>query len=775
MFRTMRALVSPLVFAAIISLASPSRAQQPTPIPLAAAFARPEARRSDSAVLTPDGAWLAYEVFTPKDPRPLGEPPPGDGLHLFVVATAGGAARRIGPAGANCWRPAWSPDGKRLAFYSDAGGSARLWVHDRERAVDRCVSERTVKARHWRFDQAAWSPDGQTLYVPLVPETAMPQTPDSREPTSNTPPPATVTVHTTEAPANAPTDVGEDFAAMQSFLDAENGAALVAIDVKNGEVRTLVAADTTPRPSHLRVSPDGRWLAYASVFQLQTGGGLTTTYRLSLESTAGGSSRLIAADADTTERIYTGEQFAWTPDSARVVFTRNRRVWIADIGSDGNVESRAVQGSPEALADFPFALTANGRAVLVGASDADSPPAMPPQRLALVPLDGSPAMQLPSIGQPLQDGPARLWQPDPETLHLVTEDPRDGERSIVRITPTAREVVSEKHRPGRFTAIGSGNDGALIARFEGPSTPPDFFRVPRGFGDLAAITRIAPEVADVAIGPMRGFHTTVPTTDGKSVEVQSVAFLPATVSNGPLPTIVYLYAGARFSEFAQDFGGGAPNTIPVQIFATRGYAVLLVDVPLAPMGQGSNPVADAAAVVAPQVRHAVELGITDPGRVAVLGHSYGAYGAAGLLTASDMFRVAIAIDGVYDLPSAYGAMGPGGVTYSAEYFERGQGRMGTHPWAARDRYLANSPYHQADRIHGALLLLHGAADDTCPLHEAEKMFNACKRLGHVAELASYAGEGHSPSEWSLAHRVDAAKRMLAFLERHLAPGRDEPR
>lgn len=634
------------------------------------------------------------------------------------------------------------------------------------------MSERAIKTRHWCFDQPAWSPDGRLLFVPLA-ENAGAE-PTAAAPTEVVTPGATtgaaVIVHTTDAPlaeaqAAAPADIGNDLDALQRYLDRENAATLAAIDVATGAVRVLIAADATPRPSHLRVAPDGRWVACASVFHLARDGGFATTFDLHVVAAAGGEPRRVAADVDTTERIYTAEQFAWTPDGEHLVFTKGRRLWVADVGGDGVGAVRAVAGGPEALADTPFALTADGRAVLVGVGDAAVPAAAPPKSLALVPLDGGASTPLALMGSPLRDGPARLWQPTPSALHLIVDDPQHAERAVVRVDLASGERTTVWHRPGRFSAVGAGVDGALIARIEGPATPPDLFRVERGFATATPITAIAAPLRDVVIGPMRAFTTSVPGRDGVPIDVQSAVFLPAGAGDRPLPTVVYLYSGARYTDFAQDYGGGAPNTIPVQIFATRGYAVLFVDVPLT----GTDPVAEMAAVVVPQVRHAAELGHVDLARVAVVGHSYGGYSAAALLTASDVFGAAIAIDGFYDLPGAYGVMHPGGLAYGIEYFENGQGRMGTHPWAARERYLANSPYHQADRIAAPLLLLHGGADDTCPVHEAEKMFNACKRLGRTAELAVYPGEGHSPGEWSLAHRIDAGERMLAFLARHLAP------
>jgi dipeptidyl aminopeptidase/acylaminoacyl peptidase len=192
-------------------------------------------------------------------------------------------------------------------------------------------------------------------------------------------------------------------------------------------------------------------------------------------------------------------------------------------------------------------------------------------------------------------------------------------------------------------------------------------------------------------------------------------------------------------------------------------------VPMGPMGQGGHPLEEMTDAILPQVRRAAELGYTDLARVAIVGHSYGGYGAAGVIAQSHLFRASIAIDGVYDLAGGYGSMVRGGVTYSSQWFEGGQGRMGTHPWSDLGRYLANSPYYLADRIRTPLLLVHGRQDETCPALEAEKMFNALKRLGRTAELAIYDGEGHAPNEWARENVVDAAKRIVAFLARHLGP------
>ena len=50
------------------------------------------------------------------------------------------------------------------------------------------------------------------------------------------------------------------------------------------------------------------------------------------------------------------------------------------------------------------------------------------------------------------------------------------------------------------------------------------------------------------------------------------------------------------------------------------------------------------------------------------------------------------------------------------------------------------------------------------------MFTALRRLRRAGELVSYPNEGHVPADWTLAHRVDMAERILDFLRRYLGPG-----
>jgi dipeptidyl aminopeptidase/acylaminoacyl peptidase len=736
----------------------------PEALPLDLAFSQKQVRRSDSPVVTADGRWLAYEVYTPPIRRSNAAPRPGEGVRIFIASTEGGKAQAVCREAADSWRPSWSPDGRLLAFYSNEGGMPQLWVYDVVKAEARRVSDRRIKARLWPMDKPAWNTDGREVFVPidLAPH------PEPAAGTSVSQESPRFAVYTTDGEKQG--SAVSDTDAFQQYLMGENNATLAAVNLNSGDVRVLVSAESEPRPSLLQVSPDGRWVSYMSVFKLDPGKGMQTYFDLALVPAGGGDRIVVETDLETTNRIYWGEPYLWTKDGRHLVFTKGRRLWIADVSATGAGKPRLLDAKLGDLNEAPFALTRDSRAILVGLAPAGDQAydSVASQSMAIVPLDGSATKLLRVQGWPVMANAETLWQPETSAIHFIVNDEKTAERSVLRFDLRTDAVKTVWRGRGRITIAGAGPGDSLIARFEDVQTAPDFFRFSGAFDRMDRLTRIEPVLEHITIGRMETFSTTIPGFDGRQMAVHSAVFLPPGAGRGSrLPTIVYFYSGAPFSEYAQDFGGGAPNTIPVQIFATRGYAVLFADVPMGPMGKGGNPLEEMADAMMPQVYRAAELGYTDIGRVAIMGHSYGGYSAAGMVTRTNLFRAAIAIDGTYDLPGDYGSMTRGGVAYNSQWFEAGQARMGTHPWADLKRYLANSPYYLADRIHTPLLLIHGRSDDTCPPQEAEKMFNALKRLESTAQLVIYEGEGHSPSEWSRANAVDAAERILAFLQRHM--------
>jgi len=121
-------------------------------------------------------------------------------------------------------------------------------------------------------------------------------------------------------------------------------------------------------------------------------------------------------------------------------------------------------------------------------------------------------------------------------------------------------------------------------------------------------------------------------------------------------------------------------------------------------------------------------GVTDRDRIAIGGHSYGAFMTANLLAHSDLFAAGIARSGAYNR-----TLTPFG--FQAE--ER------TY-WDAPEVYYEMSPFMHADQINEPMLMIHGEMDNnsgTFPI-QSERMYNAMKALGATTRLVMLPYESH---------------------------------
>lgn len=216
------------------------------------------------------------------------------------------------------------------------------------------------------------------------------------------------------------------------------------------------------------------------------------------------------------------------------------------------------------------------------------------------------------------------------------------------------------------------------------------------------------------------------------------------------PTIVYVYGGslAPAGNWANPYKFISRSLLDPLLLAGHGYAVLIPSLPLESMGKASDPMLDLEKGVQPAIEKVVEMGISDPDRIGVMGHSYGGYTVYGLVTQTNRFKAAVAYAGLTDLLSLYGGLDR---RYRFSEFvnpmtgpfllEAQQLRMGVPPWQDLQRYLRNSPYLHADKVTTPILMIHGDLD-THPLSDAEQFFVALNRLGKRAKLVRYLGEGH---------------------------------
>lgn len=312
-------------------------------------------------------------------------------------------------------------------------------------------------------------------------------------------------------------------------------------------------------------------------------------------------------------------------------------------------------------------------------------------------------------------------------------------------------------------------DGTLILTSrETPTERPNYYlrdlRKPEG-QQLLALTHYphpTPQLRDVQKEQIRYQRA-----DG--VELTATLMLPPDYDvqrDGPLPLLMWAYPQEFKSTGAASQTTGSPyrfNAVSYwgpAAFLAMGYAVL--DNPSFPIvGSGdAEPndsylpqlVADAEAAVEEVVRR----GVAERHRIAIGGHSYGAFMTANLLAHTRLFRAGIARSGAYNR-----TLTPFGFQSEERPY-----------WKAPEVYHAMSPFNYADRIKDALLLIHGAEDansGTFPV-QSERMFQAIKGLGGTARLVMLPNEAHAyRARESILHMLYETHLWLEKYVKHAQP------
>ena len=136
-----------------------------------------------------------------------------------------------------------------------------------------------------------------------------------------------------------------------------------------------------------------------------------------------------------------------------------------------------------------------------------------------------------------------------------------------------------------------------------------------------------------------------------------------------------------------------------------------------------------------------------------------------VVTRTDRFRAAVAEASFCDLVSQV-LYAKGNTLAGVPWVEGGILRLGATLWEAPQRYIDNSPVFRVNHVNTPLLLLHGTADDACPIHQAEEMYAGLLHLGKVATLVRYHGAGHVIGQSPENHR-DMQVRVLEWFGRYL--------
>jgi dipeptidyl aminopeptidase/acylaminoacyl peptidase len=237
---------------------------------------------------------------------------------------------------------------------------------------------------------------------------------------------------------------------------------------------------------------------------------------------------------------------------------------------------------------------------------------------------------------------------------------------------------------------------------------------------------------------------------------------PPGAGDGALPAVVDVHGGP--------LGAWAPAPhIEVILLASAGYRVILPNIRgSATYGRdwitpqlGDWGGVDAADVHA-AIDHVVRLGLVDPGRLGVMGLSYGGFMAHWLVGTTDRFRAAVSENGVTNQIASW-ANSDGGPEYDRASL------MGD-PLSPEgiDKLWRQSPLRNVANVRTPLLMLQGEADQRCPAPDNEQFFIALRHLGRTVEYVLYPDEYHVYAAAGRPdRRIDRNRRIIDWFDRYL--------
>lgn len=304
---------------------------------------------------------------------------------------------------------------------------------------------------------------------------------------------------------------------------------------------------------------------------------------------------------------------------------------------------------------------------------------------------------------------------------------------------------------------GGGRAPAIVTSRESETEPPNFWLRDLENDSAVALTEFPDPVPQI-----RGIRKElVKYQRADGVDLSATLYLPADYEEGQrLPLLVWAYPREFNDASTAGQIAGSPSRF-VQMggithltLLTQGYAIMdAATMPVIGDPETMNDtfirqIVDSAAAA---IDKAVEMGVADRDRVAVGGHSYGAFMTANLLAHCDLFRAGIARSGAYNR-----TLTPFGFQSERRAF-----------WDAKDVYFNISPFMHAANIKDPVLLIHGEADNnsgTFPM-QSRRMYQAIKGNGGTVRLVMLPNESHGYRARESVMHTQAE--MIDWLDQHV--------
>ena len=675
---------------------------------------------------------------------------------LTLKRVADGSEVKIDvPPGAKISGVEWSDDGKHFAFLNGAANRVDLWVGDA--ATGQIHNMKGVTVNSVMPSALTWMPDNRTLLVQLVPasrgpapaEPLVPTEPNTQE-SSGRPGP----VRTYEDLLKSPHDerLYEYYATSQlALVDSTSGRSTPL-----GQPGIFQNVDPAPDSHHVLVTrihkpfsylfPDNAFPKDIEVWDAKG----KLVYKVA---------SLPLADQVPIQGVITGPRSVrWRPDEPATL------VWVRAL-DNGDPKKKVPHRDSVVMLKAPFTSEPaelfkteqrfsgmfwgerDGvvliydyerdkrwvRAFLLNANKPDITP-----RLVWSRNQQDRYNDQGSVVMKVVKGQRAMLQ-NGDSIYLIGNGASpEGDRPFLdrfnlQTLKSERIFRSDADNHEEPIALLSADGAQFITRRESPTDAPNYF-VRSSTTQARALTQFKDPMPQ-----LRGIKKQLVTykrADG--VQCSFTLYLPPDYKEGTrLPTVVWAYP-LEFTDAgtAGQITGSTQKATSIVgpshlFFLLEGYAVLdnaTMPVVGSPETVNNTYVEQIVMSAKAAIDKAAEMGVTDPDRVGVGGHSYGAFMTANLLAHSDLFRAGIARSGAYNR------------TLTPFGFQSERRTI----WEAPELYSKVSPFMFATKINEPMLMIHGEADDnmgTFPI-QSERMYQAMKGHGATVRLVMLPHEAH---------------------------------
>lgn len=707
-------------------------------------------------------------------PGGYGIPPCVSAIDLVQVASGQQTAVKL-PADACGRRPVWSGDGQRFMFENITNDAVELWVGDAKTGAVRRLQG--VRLNQMFGDEVHWMPDQKTLLVKLVPVQKAPpvEAPGSEGPGIQE-----------SLGQTGQSSTYENRDTLRNRYDEElfnyyGASQLALVDTVSGKITPVGKPGLY---EELDVAPDGR---HAVVTEIRPPYSYVTTFdrfpkQITLwdfaQRSAKGANPVVReiaalplADRVPNRGVPTGPRnFSWRPTEAATL------VW-AEALDGGDPKAQAAERDKLVMLKAPFTgepveitrteqryagLIWGEQAGVALLSDYDVnrkwhrtwqlnvDDAKNSRRLV---WDMSSDEKYANPGVPVRRRLANgftVIRQDGDSIYLSGAGASpDGDRPFLdkfnlKTQQSERLFRSTKTSYEQFIGFAGGDTKRLLTWYQSTEETPNAFV--RTLGDAVNADKGEPGYASSSVALT---HLVDPVPQVREIKKRLVKYkradgidLSFTLYTPPgykegtrLPTILNAYPldYADASKAGQTTGSQATFTRLRQyrLLLLSGYAI--IDSAAFPIVGDPRKAYDTyteqlVANAKAAVDEAVRLGVTDPNRVAVTGHSHGALMTANLLAHSDLFRAGAATSGSYNK-----SLTPFG-------FQNERRSV----WEAPDVYTKASTFFYADKLKTPLLIVHGGDDanpGTTPL-QSVKLYEAIRGNGGTTRLVMLPHEPH---------------------------------